>query len=301
MRILRWLGIGIGIIVGLLLVVVIGVYGVSSARLNKTYQVAEERIAIPTDAASIERGRYLVTTVGQCVDCHGENLAGREFLNAPGIIRAVSANLTSGKGGIGAAFSDVDWVRAIRHGVTPEGRPLLIMPSQNYNQLSAQDLGSIIAYVKRVPPVDHEPGTSEVQLFGRALFVAGQIDALAAERIDHSTPAPAPIAPGATSAYGNYLVTIGGCADCHGVSLAGGPVPGAPPSAPPAANLTPQSELNGWTDADFIQTMRTGVNPAGKHLDAFMPYKYIGLLSDDELRAMYLYLKTIPPKTTGEK
>ncbi len=76
---------------------------------------------------------------------------------------------------------------------------------------------------------------------------------------------------------------------------------GAPPDAPPASNLTPQSELSGWTDADFIETMRTGVNPAGKQLNAFMPYKYIGLLSDDELRAMYLYLKTIPPKATGEK
>ncbi|MBS1966485.1 MAG: c-type cytochrome [Chloroflexi bacterium SZAS-1] len=301
MRILRWLGIGVGVIVGLLLIAVAGVYVASSARLNKTYKVPEEQIAIPNDAASIERGRYLVTTVGQCVDCHGENLAGREFLNAPGIIRAVSANLTAGKGGVGARFSDADWVRAIRHGVTPEGRPLLIMPSQNYNQLSAQDLGAIIAYVKTVPPVDQEPGTSQVQLFGRALFVVGQIDALAAERIDHSAPAPAPIVPGATSAYGNYLVTIGGCADCHGAALAGGLVPGAPPSAPPAANLTPQSELSGWTDADFIQTMRTGVNPAGKHLNAFMPYKYIGLLSDDELRAIYLYLQTIPPQTMSAK
>ncbi len=301
MRILRGIGIGLGVLVALLVVVGIGVYVASSMRLNKTYQIADERIAIPTDAASLERGRYLVTTIGQCVDCHGENLAGREFLNAPGIVRAVSANLTAGKGGIGASFTDADWVRAIRHGVTPEGRALLIMPAQNYNHLSADDLGAIIAYVKSVPPVDNEPGVSDVQMIGRALFMAGLIEALPAESIDHSAPAPAAVAPGATPEHGKYLVTIGGCADCHNSALSGGPMTGAPPDAPPASNLTPQSELSGWTDADFIETMRTGVNPAGKQLNAFMPYKYIGLLSDDELRAMYLYLKTIPPKATGEK
>ncbi|KPV47760.1 hypothetical protein SE17_41715, partial [Kouleothrix aurantiaca] len=157
------------------------------------------------------------------------------------------------------------------------------------------------AYVKSVPAVDNEPGSSDVQLLGRALFIAGQISALPAESIDHSAPAPAAVAPGATPQHGKYLITIGGCADCHNTALSGGPMTGAPPDAPPAANLTPQSELSGWTDADFIETMRTGVNPAGKQLNSFMPYKYIGLLSDDELRAMYLYLKTIPPKATGEQ
>lgn len=301
MRVLRWLGVGMGVLAGLLVVLAAGVYVASSVRLNKTYQVAEETVTIPTDAASIERGKYLVTTIGQCVDCHGENLAGREFLNVPGIVRAVSANLTTGKGGVGASFSAAEWVRALRHGIDPAGRPLLIMPSQNYNQLSAEDLGAIIAYVKSVPPVDHVPAPSEVGPLGRVLFVAGQIDALAAERIDHAAPPPAPIAAGVDADYGRYLATIGGCADCHGQSFAGGPVPGAPPDVPPASNLTPAGEISGWADADFITTMRTGINPAGKALDSFMPYRYIGRLTDDELRAIYLYLKTLPAMPIGAR
>jgi mono/diheme cytochrome c family protein len=301
MRALRWIGIGIVSLAGLLLVAVIAIYIASSVRLNKGYQIAAEPIAIPSDAASIERGRHLATSIGQCVDCHGDNLAGREFLNAPGIIRAVSANLTSGEGGAGRTFSDADWVRALRHGVAPNGKPLLIMPAQGFNALSPSDLGALIAYVKSVPAVDNVPAPSDVQLLGRALFVAGQINGLAAESIDHSAPAmPAPPA-GATKEYGGYLARIGGCADCHGPNLAGGPVPGGPPDAPPAANITPGGEISGWSEADFIKTMRTGINPAGKQLDSLMPYKYLGRLTDDELKAIYLYLKTVPSAAMGAR
>src|SRR5882672_4806423 len=108
MRTLRWIGIGVLSLIGLLLVVLIAIYIASSIRLNKGYQIAAESVTIPSDAASIERGRHLATSIGQCVDCHGDNLAGRVFLNAPGIVRAYSANLTSGVGGVGRTFSDAD-------------------------------------------------------------------------------------------------------------------------------------------------------------------------------------------------
>src|SRR5690242_580208 len=166
MRVLRWIGIAVLSLVGILLIAAIGVYIDSNFRLSKTYQLAAAPIAIPSDAASIERGRHLATSLGQCVDCHGDNLAGREFLNAPGIVRAVSANLTSGEGGAGRTFSDADWVRALRHGVGPNGKPLLIMPAQGFNALSPQDLGALIAYVKSVPPVDNIPEASDIQLLG---------------------------------------------------------------------------------------------------------------------------------------
>jgi mono/diheme cytochrome c family protein len=301
MRALRWIGIGVLSLTGLLLVATVAIYIASSIRLHKNYQIAAEPIAIPSDAASIERGRHLATSIGQCVDCHGDNLAGREFLNVPGIIRASSANLTSGVGGAGRTFSDADWVRALRHGVGSDDKPLLIMPAQGFNALSPEDLGALIAYVKSVPAVDNTPEASDVQILGRALFVAGQIQALAAESIDHSAPSmPAPHA-GATKEYGEYLVRVGGCADCHGPNLSGGPVPGAPPDAPLAANITSGGEISAWSDADFIKTMRTGINPAGKQLNSFMPYKYIGRLSDDELRAIYLYLKGVPSAAMGAR
>ena len=299
MRIVRWIGIGIGSLAALLLVAAVAVYALSSARLNQTVVVPEETIAIPSDPASIERGRHLATSIGQCVDCHGDNLAGREFLNAPGIGRFNSANLTGGQGGAGQTFSDADWVRALRHGVGKDGKPLLIMPAQGFNSLSAEDLGALIAYVKSVPAVDNVPPASDVQILGRALFVLGQIQALAAETIDHAAPITPAVQPGVTKEYGQYLVRVGGCADCHGPNLSSGPMTGAPPDVPPAANITPGGEIVGWTEQQFIETIRTGVNPAGKPLNPFMPYKYLGQLSDDELKAMFVYLRSLEPVGYG--
>ena len=301
MRALRWIGIGFLGLAGLLLVALIAVYIISTIRMSKTYQIPAESITVPSDAASIERGKHLAMSIGQCVDCHGDNLAGRVFLDAPGIVHASSANLTSGQGGVGKTFSDADWVRALRHGVGADGKPLLIMPAQGFNALSPQDLGALIAYVKSVPAVDNVPPASDVQLLGRVLFLAGQIQGLAAETIDHSAPAMAAPAAGPTKQYGQYLARVGGCADCHGPNLSGGPIPGAPPSAPPASNITPGGEIGAWSEDDFIKTIRTGVNPAGKQLDSFMPYKYIGRLTDDELKAIYLYLKSVPAAAMGAR
>ncbi|MFN8567202.1 MAG: hypothetical protein U0Z44_06690 [Kouleothrix sp.] len=127
-------------------------------------------------------------------------------------------------------------------------------------------------------------------------------DRRARGRSDRPRRAPplAPIAAGVDAGYGRYLATIGGCADRHGQSFAGGPVPGAPLECR-WLDLTPAGEISGWADADFITTMRTGINPAGKALDSFMPYRYIGRLTDDELRAIYLYLKTLPAMPIGAR
>jgi mono/diheme cytochrome c family protein len=293
MRVVRWIGIALGSLVGLLLIAAVAVYVASTARINKTYQIPDEQIAIPTDAQSIARGQHLATSIGQCVDCHGDNLAGKQFLNASGIGRFYSANLTSGQGGAGQMFTDADWIRALRHGVGQDGKALLIMPAGGFNALSPEDLGALIAYVKSVPPVDNIVPSSDIQVLGRTLYLGGQIDAYAAETLDHSVPImPAPPA-GVTAEYGGYLARVGGCVDRHGPNLSGGPMNGAPPDAPPASNITPGGEIVHWSDVQFIQTMRTGINPAGKQLNSFMPYKYLGRLTDDELKALFAYLRSL--------
>lgn len=72
---LKWLGIVLGALLGLLVIVLGVLYFKGSAMLNRTYTITPENIAIPTDAASIERGRHFVKTI--CTDCHGADLAGR--------------------------------------------------------------------------------------------------------------------------------------------------------------------------------------------------------------------------------
>lgn len=86
-----------------------------------------------------------------------------------------------------------------------------------------------------------------------------------------------------------------GCSGCHQADYAGGPVPGSPPDAPQAANLTPAGSLAGWTTDDFIQTLRTGVRPNGAPLMGDMPWQAYGKMTDDELTAIFMFLQTLPP------
>ncbi|MBC8075167.1 MAG: cytochrome c, partial [Chloroflexales bacterium] len=145
-RIGRLLTIGAGALVTLALVAIVSVYGLSESRLRATYPTDIAVPAIPSDAASIERGRLLASAGTHCTGCHGANLGGHTVIDVPPIL-LVAPNLTSGAGGIATRYSDADWARAIGHGVRPDGTPLQIMPSQNFQQLSDADLGAIIAYV----------------------------------------------------------------------------------------------------------------------------------------------------------
>jgi hypothetical protein len=87
-----------------------------------------------------------------------------------------------------------------------------------------------------------------------------------------------------------------GCTGCHGSDYSGGPIPGAPPDTVPASNITPGGELAGWSESDFIQAMRTGVTPDGQEMDPFMPWKNISKMTDDELKALWMYLQSLPAK-----
>ena len=291
-KLLKWLGLAIAGLIGLLIVAVVIVYVISSSRINQTYAVPVDAIAIPADEAAIARGEHIAATRG-CADCHGENLGGAVMIDEFPVGLFYATNLTAGPGGVGATYSDEDWVRALRHGLGPDGKPLLFMPSHEFYYLSDEDLGALIAYLKTVPPVDNPPTESSVGPLARVLFLAGQFPLLPAELIDHTAPRPTVPAPGVTAEYGQYLAV--GCTGCHGENGAGGPIPGGPPDWPPAANLTPTGNLANWTEAEFISTLRTGVTPEGHELKAeYMPWPTIGRLTDDELKALWLYLKTLP-------
>jgi cytochrome c553 len=294
-RLARWFAIAIATLLGVAALAAVVVYGISEAQLRKTYQIDVTPPDIPSDAASIERGRHLVTAVSMCAACHSAsldapNLAGNLFLDIPPA-RLGAPNLTSGAGGIGGSYTAADWARTIRHGVRPDGTPLLFMPTANFYHLSDTDLGAIIAYIKSLPPVDNQPPTSQVYPLGRALMAAGQLGLPAAE-LDHTAPRiPAP-PPGRTAAYGRYLTTISTCRDCHGANLSGGPID--EPGAPPAPNLTPGGALRGWSEADFINALRTGLRPGGSELRAPMPWQVAGQMTDDELGAIFRYLQSLP-------
>jgi mono/diheme cytochrome c family protein len=206
-------------------------------------------------------------------------------------------NLTRGKGGIGGKLTDGEYVLAIRHGLAPNGYPLKLMPSSDYMNLSDEDLAAIIAYVKSLPPVDNELPPSSMGPLGRALMVAGKLPILHAERIDHERGHLATVPRATTAGYGAYLAAVG-CKGCHGPALAGGKIADGDPAWPPAANLTPAGPTRSWSEGDFRRLLREGKRPDGSLINKAMPWRLTTRLSDDEIRAIWLYLRTLPPAQT---
>jgi cytochrome c553 len=246
---------------------------------------------------AIARGRHLVEAITLCRGCHGDNLAGDVLVDLPVMATIYASNLTAGRGGIAATYSDADLVRAIRHGVNRQGRGLLIMHADIYNRLAAEDLGAIVAYVKSVAPVDKEVPATRVGPLGRIFVALGLIDGdamplIAAEHIDHDAPFPPLPPPAATADYGQYLVSIALCRMCHGPELGGGPP--IEEGAPPAPNIAGYAAPGVWTETHFINTIRTGVTPSAKKLNGeIMPWEAYARMTDDELLAIWRYIASL--------
>lgn len=297
-RFLKYLGYAVG---GLILVVGVAsvvVYVASNAKLKKTYAVSVRPVAIPTDAAALERGRHIAQTRG-CLECHGADFGGAKVVEDGAMGRLYGANLTRGTGGRVAEFRDEDWVRAIRHGVAPDGRGLFLMPSEEYAHFSDEDLGAVIAFVKSVPPVNRARVPIQLGPVSRVLLATGKMK-LAAETIDHARLQPASVTAAVTVEYGRYIAA--GCVGCHGPNYSGGRIEIGPPDWPPAANLTPHASghLAQWSEADFLKTLRTMKRPDGTDLNPVMP-KAFGQMNDVELKALFLFLKSVPPVETGKR
>lgn len=297
-RILKWIGIVLGGLVALIVVTLAGLYFSADYRFNRTFDVKAEPMAIPTDATSLAIGQHWAEM--HCRECHSEDLGGRPLFEDPSLGYMDAPNLTSGEGGVGAILSDADWVRAIRHGVKPDGTSVFVMPSNSFYYLSDADLGGIIAYVKTVPPVDRETRPRYLSPMAKIMYSLGAFgNLLYAETIRHDVRPPAPLL-GITVEYGEYLVNAHECRFCHGEQLAGGQPPA--PDSPFAPNLTPGGELSGWSETDFFKALREGQTPTGRELKAnFMPWKGLGKMTDDEMKAVWLYLQSQPKLETATK
>lgn len=300
-KVLKWIGIILGASLGLILLAVLGLYVKTRIEFNRTYHIKVESVVIPTDADSIEHGKHLAAVL--CVECHSEDLGGTpNWKVLPGIATISPPNLTLGKGSVIANFTDEDLVRVLRHGVKPDGKSVFVMPAMYFHNLNDDDLGDLLAYVKSVPPVARGYGNEQhVQLtfLGNVLYGAGAFgNLLSAELINHDNHPSSFPKPGVTVEYGKYLMNINECRGCHGAQLAGGKPPD--PNSPLAPNLTPGGELIAWTEKDFIHTLRIGVAPSGHQLNPkFMPWDYKGRMTNNELKAIFLYLQSLPKLPTS--
>ena len=256
---------------------------------QRRVDVPLQSIAARGDTEAVERGGYLFRSRG-CTDCHGSDGAGLTFLDDGKGLRIHAPNITP-RGTVVAGYTLADWDRSIRHGVAPSGRPLFIMPSEDYNRLTNDDFAALVAFLKQMPPADGGAAQIELPLPVRALYGAGLLKD-AAQKIDHALPPSAPVPEAVTREHGAYVANA--CIGCHGAALSGGRIPGAPPDWPAAAKLSAGegSVMPRYADAtQFVSMMRSGKRPDGSEVSRVMPFGALKEMSDVDLKALHLYLQ----------
>jgi mono/diheme cytochrome c family protein len=278
----------------LLLILVIGLLVYGQITFKRT--VANRpvyQLAADTSPEGLERGKYLAEAVMSCdMACHSpENtpfIGMAEEINE-GPISGVFAvpNLTSDtETGLGS-WSDAEIARAIREGIDKDGVTLVVMPSANYHVMSDADTAALLGYLRNLEPVKNEIPPLQLNAIAKVMLAMGMFGPNPVGKpITEAQLAP----PAGTAEHGAYLVSLGVCRDCHGKDLNGGA--GGPAGFAP--NLTPGGELASWSESDFITAMRSGTTPSGKLLNDDMPWKAYSKMTDEDLRAIWLYLQSLP-------
>jgi mono/diheme cytochrome c family protein len=273
-------------------------YEVHTVDFPIPFPVSEGNIDTPEMALeqAVARGQHLVTARYACTECHGANLGGGVMVDAFPLGTLLGPNLTLGAGSRTSDYTAADWDRIIRHGVLPDGRAA-VMPSEDFQKMSDQELSDIIAYIRAQPPVDNTVAPSAFGPLGKVLVATGKMTPSAARIEGHNTPHPEfPPTAIADSAFGAHIAAT--CTGCHGANLAGGPIATGDPSWPPARNLTPPATgMGDWTFEDFKKAMTEGVRPDGTPLKMPMTLvlPYAQRMTPVELEALWIYFRSLPP------
>lgn len=308
---IKWALICVAIVVALLATGISATIGWRPILGPKARRVTSQKFQ--AKPARLARGRYLVTAVAGCFGCHSERdwrshgapaAAGMEgageifpFSNLPG--RVVAPNITSDpEAGVGK-WTDDELARAIREGVGRDGRALFpMMPYEGFRHMSDEDLASVIVFLRTVPPVGRQLPRSEI-IFPVRYLIRSAPEPLSEPVSSEAANSTDPVTRGA------YLVTIAGCRDCHtpqvhgqpvaGMDLAGGFQLTGPWGTVASANLTPDdSGIKYYDEALFLQAIRTGYVRA-RELKPIMPYWNYAGMTDEDLKAIFAYLRTLRP------
>lgn len=298
-RVLKGVGIALGVLVagvGIFAAVEVSSY---ESSMSKVYDIPLPTITASKDPAVIARGKHLTESIAPCAtaQCHGPDLGGGTPVIIGPLAVLTAPNITPG--GLGAAYSDAELARLIRHGVKKDGRSLRFMPAQEFNWLPESDVQAIVSYLRSVPGVDRPNGVMEIKTLAKILDRRQAVTIDVAGRIDHSH---IEIGGAATpdAKYGTFLVRL--CTTCHGDHLSGGRIPGAPSSLPVPLNITPhETGLAAWSFEDFEHLLDTGVRKNGKKLDPFMPRETYANMTPVERQALWAALKALPPVEFGHR
>jgi len=278
-RLLRLIGKTLGVLAVLGVVAYGVVYALSDRVMGRTYEVPVAALSIPHDEASIAEGRRLATVHGCFSGCHGKQAEGTIYFDKPPIARVVAPNLTDSV----RRYSDAELDATIRHGVRPGGRSLLIMPSESFIQLTNEEVGRIIAFLRALPPAAGPGPSVSLGPLGRIGLATGKFKT-AAQLIAATVPPPKAV-DGGTSQGRDLAWTV--CAPCHDTSLRG--------TSNPDFTSADLHIVSAYSPEAFTQLLRTGVALGGRNLAAMGEWSRNNLsqLNDAEIAALYGYLHSL--------
>jgi mono/diheme cytochrome c family protein len=275
----RWVGISLGGLAGLGITACAIVYMLSERIVRQSFPVPSVAISLTTDPESILEGRRLATIHGCFNGCHGKEVEGSVLFDEPLIARIVAPNLTT----LVRQYSDAQFAVAVRSGLRPDGRSLIVMPAESFSAMTDADLGRIMAFLKSLPPATGPIAGASVGPLARIGLVAGKFKT-AAQLVADAVPPPAAVSQQAT--FGRYLAQTT-CVQCHGSNLRGAATPDF---------ISPDLRIvAGYSLEAFSELMRTGMALGGRKLGVMSGWARNNLshLTDGEIAALYSYLHTL--------
>lgn len=258
--------------------------------------------------AQLDRGAYLVTGVMNCGNCHSPKgppamVAGKDFSGGlswdvpPFAVTA--SNITQDKEtGIGA-WTDADIKKLLRTGMRPNGTPLAaIMPVGFYGIITDSDMDAIVAYLRTIKPVSNTVPAPVYRMRTKSGVFPGTEQPYTQAALDDPLK------------RGFYLASIGHCMECHtpetktgghdftnDAGRGGFEFPG-PWGVSVSRNITSSKTkgIGDWSNTDIKHAITQGIDKDGNKLKPPMGYGYYAKMTDADLDAVVVWLRTVPPK-----
>lgn len=269
----------------------------------------EPALTFERTQARLDRGRYIVEGVAHCFQCHSEVNWKKDAQPKPGkkgggsvfeedvfswlVAPNISPDVETGAG----SWTDEQFARAIRDGIGHDGRRLFpMMPYLNFRHMSEEDLASVIVYIRSIPPVRNVLPKTMLPEAVKGMLPPVQPSLASVPGPDMSN----------RIARGQYLTTLGNCGSCHTpmnqqgqpltqLAFAGGVHFKGAWGELSSANITPDaSGISYYDEALFLTALRTG-HVGARKLNPLMPWTYFRNMNDDDLKAIFAYLRSLPP------
>lgn len=306
----------LGIVFGVLVVLVFAGFIYFNSAFPKVDP--PENIKVEASPERIARGEYLANHVTVCMDCHskrdwtkfsgpikpgtfgGGGDVWDEKVGFPG--RISMKNITPAAIG---NWTDGEIIRAITCGVNKDNKALFpVMPYPIYNNLTTEDLYSIVSFVRSLKPIENRVPETELNFPLNFIVKTMPIRSHSPMRFDKNNPAE----------FGRYLVTIAGCKECHSKSDKGEPIPGMefgggeefplPAGTVRSMNISPDNEtgIGQWSKETFVKRFKSygaesamNISVSENDFNTIMPWTLYAGMTEQDLSAIYDYLRNVKP------